>query len=301
MSDLPDPLPDHAGGYAALRSFAAPAQGKTELWRILAVLVLWVLLSDFARATITAAIRSALGPLFGTVALVNLTLGLTPSGVVGNLALGLPLGLVFVLAVGLVTGRGLATLLGRRERLWPDLWRSFLPVALPGFLPILLGDAMVTPLQPPLTVALWLPLALPALILAAGASEIVFRGFLQQQLAARWAPSWVWMGLPAGVFALAQGAPAAAGALAPLAVVWSLCFAAAAADLTARTGSLGAAIGLQAGIQAQGLFCVALKGPMTGLALATLDLRGDALAPWMAVDFLTLLVGWLAARLLLRV
>jgi membrane protease YdiL (CAAX protease family) len=235
--------------------------------------------------------------------LVNLNLGLTPWGVVGQLALALPRGLVLLVAVGLVTGRGIGSLLGAPGRLWRDMAVGFVPLAALGVLlmPLLTQDPAVAPVQPLGRVLIWLPLALPALVLASASSELIFRGFLQQQLAARWKANWVWMGLPAALFALLQGAPAGVGDLAPLSLLWSLAFCAAAADLTARTGSLGAAIGLQAAILGQSLFLLGLRGPMNGLALYALEARGHALLPWLASDFLMLLVGWLSARVLLRV
>lgn len=304
MSDpMPAPLPDHGAAYAPLNGFAAPARGKAELWRILAVFALLILLGDVAQALIAQVVQGLLGPLFGPLALLNLSMGLTPFGVVGNLLMALPVVAVFVLAVALVTGRGPLSLLGHLARLRGDFLAGFLPLAILGLvlLPILAQDPAVAPEQSLGKVLLWLPLALPALVVTAAASEVIYRGFLQQQLAARWLPSWVWMGLPAALFALSQGAPNAAGDLAPLSLAWALAYGMAAADLTARTGSLGAAIGLQAALLAQGLFLIGLKGPMNGLALYALDARGMALLPWMASDFLTLLVGWLCARLLLRV
>lgn len=302
MQDLP-PAPEHLAGYAPLEGFAAPARAKAEIWRLFAVLTLAMLLSDFAQNAIAAAIKASLGPLFGTMALVNMKYGVTPSGVVASLAMALPLGLVFLFALGLITGRGLASLVGPRRRLVPDFLRASLPLWALGLvlLPLSTQAPGVAPMQEPLRVLEWLPLALPGLILTAGVGEMIFRGFLQQQLAARWGASWVWMGLPSALFALSQGAPGGTGALASMALLYSVAFSAAAADLTARTGGLGAAIGLQVGVQVQGLFLLGLKGPMMGLALYVLDASGLQLAPWMAVDALTLLVGWLAARVLLRV
>jgi membrane protease YdiL (CAAX protease family) len=301
MSEQPNPPPAHGSGYAPLTQFAAPAVASSELWRSLAVLVLLLVLSNFTQTAILALIKALYGPLQGAMMMVDIAMGLTPRGVVSNLAMAVPMGLVFLLALGLLTGRGLTSLLGRRERLLPDMARAGLPVLALGLVPLVLADGSVAQGQAGMTLLLWLPLALPALILACASTEILFRGFLQQQLAARFAPSWIWMGLPAVLFALMQGTSHDLGPLAVLGFLWNIAFAMATADLTARTGSLGAAIGLQSGIQAQSLFFLGLKGPMNGLALHVLDLRGMALLPWMAADFLVLLIGWLAARLWMRV
>lgn len=303
MSDTPDPIPAHGGVYAPLGGFAAPARGRAELWRILAVFALLILLGDVAQALVSQVIEGLMGPLFGPLALLNLSMGLTPFGVVGNLLMALPVMGVFVLAVALVTGRGPLSLLGATWRLRGDFLAGFLPLCALGLvlLPLLAQDPAVSAGKGLAEVLPWLPLALPGLVGMALANEVIYRGFLQQQLAARWQPSWVWMGLPAALFALSQGAPNATGELAPLSLFWALAYGMAAADLTARTGSLGAAIGLQSALLAQSLFLVGLKGPMNGLALYTLDARGLALLPWLASDFLTLLVGWVSARLWLRV
>ena len=294
--------PDHGAAYAPLTAFASPARGSAELWRILAVLVLWVVLADLVQALASGAIQAYYGPVFGMVALANLTYGVTPFGVTGSLWLALPMGAAFVLALALVTGRGLPSLLGPLARLPRDLLAGFVPLSLLGLaLTMLPADAALAPAQDPATVLAWLPLALPGVLVTAMASEVIFRGFLQQQLAARFRASWVWMGLPAALFALVQGAPAAIGDLAALSILWSLCFSAASADLTARTGGLGAAIGLQAAILAQGVFLIGLKGPMNGLTLQVLDLGSGSALPWLGLDFLMLAVGWLSARLTLRV
>jgi len=299
---MSDPLPDHVAAYAPLTAYAAPARATAEPWRLLAVLVLWVILQDLAHVLLTEAVRAWYGPVFGMVALANLTYGVTPLGVTGSLWLSLPMGGAFLLALALVTGRGLPSLLGPLARLPRDLAAGFAPLCLVGLARFILpADPALTPAQAPATVLAWAPLALPGMVVTAAASEMIFRGFLQQQLAARWQASWVWMGLPAALFALLQGAPAAVGDLAALSILWSLAFSAACADLTARTGGLGAAIGLQAAMLAQGIFLVGLKGPMNGLALQTLDLGAASALPWLGLDFLMLAVGWLSARLALRV
>ena len=299
MPDLPS---RRAAGHGPLTEFAAPALERAELWRLLAVLALTLLLSDLLQAMISALAHWAKGPIFGTVALINLQQGLTPSGVTWALLLAVPGIALFDAALRAVMHRGVGTLFGRPARLAGDFAAAFLPLAALGLatLPILSGAEGVAPGIAPGRLLTWLPVALPGLIAAAAASEMIYRGFLLQQLAARWQESWIWMGLPAAVFALTH-VSGQAGALAPLSLAWGLAFGIAAADLTARTGSLGAAIGLQAGLQLQGIFLMGLKGPMTGLALYTLDPHGLSLLPWMLADFLMLLAGWLATRLLLRV
>ncbi|PTW50398.1 CPBP family intramembrane glutamic endopeptidase [Rhodovulum kholense] len=148
-----------------------------------------------------------------------------------------------------------------------------------------------------------LPLALPALLIQTFAEELLFRGYLQQQLAARFKSPVLWIGLPALMFAAAHYSPEAAGANALLAALWAAAFSVAASDLTARTGNLGAAVALHFVNNAMAILIVALPGPVSGLALYTYGFGADdpALLPLVAVDFAVLGVSWLAARVALRV
>ena len=56
-----------------------------------------------------------------------------------------------------------------------------------------------------------LPLSLSAIIVQCAAEEIVFRGYLQQQLAARFRHPAIWIGLPSVLFALGHYMPESAG------------------------------------------------------------------------------------------
>ncbi|MCE8439860.1 CPBP family intramembrane glutamic endopeptidase [Rhodovulum sulfidophilum] len=148
-----------------------------------------------------------------------------------------------------------------------------------------------------------LPLALPALAIQTFAEEMLFRGYLQQQLAARFRSPLLWIGMPALMFALAHYSPGAAGDNALPAALWAAAFSVAASDLTARSGTLGAAVALHFVNNAMAVLIVALPGPVSGLALYTYGFGADdpALGPLIAVDLAVLGLSWLAARVALRV
>jgi len=148
-----------------------------------------------------------------------------------------------------------------------------------------------------------LPLALPAILIQTAAEELLFRGYLQQQLAARFASPLVWMGLPAAIFAWGHYAPGAAGGNALGMAVWAAGFGLCAADLTARTGTLGAAIGLHFANNALAILIVSLPGPVSGLSLYLYpyDMAAPELGPQMVIELAVLGVGWLATRVALRV
>lgn len=96
----------------------------------------------------------------------------------------------------------------------------------------------------PMQWLLLLPFAMIAVLVQTGAEEIVYRGYLQQGFSARFDSPVVWMGVPSLIFGFAHYDPSLPSYEALDYMVWTACFALAAADLTARTGALGAAVAL---------------------------------------------------------
>ena len=148
---------------------------------------------------------------------------------------------------------------------WPDSVRAGLPVAQ--------------------VAALLVPVAV-LVFLQATAEELVFRGYLLQQLAWRF-PHWiVWAVLPSLVFGLGHYDPEG-----PLGFYWvasaffaGLIFCA----LVWRSGSLWPAIGCHFGINVLGLTVLGMEGIATGTQLWILDVSN--VAPVAAVDCLSSLV-----------
>jgi hypothetical protein len=156
------------------------------------------------------------------------------------------------------------------------------------------------------------PLALAALLVQTGAEELFYRGYVQQQVAARFDNPWVWLTLPNVLFALAHWDMEGAFVQNAQYVLWAFCFGLAASDLTARTGAIGAAVGfhLVNNVYAFAFFAP-LEGPDSGLALFLFAPMGedalfDSLAetPLVSGPYLAelLMVGlmWLAARVAIR-
>ncbi|WP_299027067.1 CPBP family intramembrane glutamic endopeptidase [uncultured Sulfitobacter sp.] len=164
------------------------------------------------------------------------------------------------------------------------------------------GGELVLNLAPGLWAVL-LPLSLLAVFVQISAEEIFFRGYLQQQLAARFRSPLVWMVLPSAVFAFGHYQPEEAGGNAMLIVVWAGLFGILMADLTARAGSIGPAIAVHFVNNVTALVIVALPDSLGGLALwhTPFGMADEAqLRAWMPVDFAMMIVSWLAARLALR-
>lgn len=224
------------------------------------------------------------------------------------------LALAVVLVARLGHGRGLASLIG-------PIGLSLRALAW-GFGAVLLFFAL-TELLPPYWMAegqavartplYWLallPLSLLALLVQCGAEELFYRGYIQQQLAARFARPWVWMVLPNIAFALAHWELGDFTTPAAQYVIWAFVFGVAASDLTARTRNLGAAIGFHLGNNAYAFLLFGeYAAPDSGLALFLFPsgALGDALldeAPLFTTAFATELAGvglmWLAVRLVLR-
>ena len=147
-----------------------------------------------------------------------------------------------------------------------------------------------------------LPISLLAVLVQVSAEELLFRGYLQQQLAARVRSPLVWMGVPSLLFAVAHY-DAAMGSNAWLIVIWAAMFACLMADITARTGSLGAAIAIHFVNNTLGILLISPPDYLSGLALYTYTfaMTDEAVVrSLLPIDFALMIVSWLAARLALR-
>jgi hypothetical protein len=173
------------------------------------------------------------------------------------------------------------------------------------YAPLLALAFWLDPPVPGLPLARWLillPLALPLLFLQIAAEELLFRGYLQQQLAARFAWRVVWFWGPAVIFALLHASPQA-GANLPLVLIAALTFGLIAADLSERTGSLGAAMGLHFANNFFGIFVLATQGTITGMALhvtTTPQSETGLQSLSMGASIPVLLLAWGLTRRLLR-
>lgn len=292
--------------YDAHSAFVAPARRRAEIWRLLLGLVLIVaivlgLTALFHLAVLTYggdALHRDITRLEGT--------GQTAAGVLTLLYSFLIMTLAVVVVTAQLHRRSPLTLLGPI----PLMMRQFgavvavliaLGIAI-AVLPPWGFDDPVSAGLPPLRWLLLLPLALLAVLIQTSAEEILFRGYLQQQLAARFRSPVIWMVVPALLFGVLHYRPDA-GANGGLIMLWAAGFALAAADLTARAGTLGPAIGLHFMSNASALLILSAEGTLSGLALFRLQIdMADpvALRPYLLIDATMILIGWLAARLAIR-
>ena len=287
--------------YTSHESYIAPARARPQLWRLVAgfilaagIVFLWVI------------------ALFGTVSLVagmdggpawldRMTRADTPTSTLLVIATlwGLAFGAMAV--TPLLHKRSAWTLFGP----WRRMRRHFLlaTLACGGVLAL---SAIIpfgyTPV-PNLDLGLWLnflPLSLVIILGQSGAEELFFRGYLQQQLAARFASPLAWMVLPSALFAMAHYDPASSPTVSWLVVAATGLFGLCAADLTARTGSIGAAWGFHFANNVVAILILSLDGTLSGLSLYVTPFgpeAADTLGPLLLRDMATTLVIWGAIRL----
>lgn len=293
--------------YSAHARFVAPARERSELWRLIVGLALATavimlcspLLWQFLSYVMSEEGHQALYDDFETFLLPQSTLVLLYS-----------FGLVWIAVAAVV----IVLHLRRPETLIGSPTIAFLQAKFVVVALLLVSAALIVlppyrfepALVPGLSFAQWAGFLLPALVavfIQTSAEEVLFRGYIQQQLAARFNSPFVWMMIPSLLFGLAHYAPQSYGSNAWLVVIWATVFGVLAADLTARSGTLGPAIAMHFVNNIAALLVIAPQGEMSGLALFHYPFDASdeaAVRALLPIDFAMMLVTWLAARLALR-
>ena len=292
--------------YPQHAAFIAPARPRHEIWRLVLGLALGFGLWNLLAMVYLEAVNALVAPAFPGV-MDDLGAGQSvPAMYVLLFSFGvIPLGIG--LTVRTLHGRPVASLLGPVPLALAQFRRVGLAVAAVALAIMVLPPwDMGAPLVPNLEPGRWamlLPLSLLAVLVQVGAEEVMFRGYLQQQLAARFRSPLVWMVLPSVLFAVGHYDPEMAGDNAVMIVIWSGVFGILMADLTARSGSLGPAIAVHFCNNVLALLVTSLPDTLSGLALYLTPFGmddPDALRAWLPADFAQMIVFWLAARLALR-
>lgn len=298
-------MPDHA--YAAHEILVAPARRYPELWRLILGLLIAAAVA-FGLSSLLSAIVSVLAPGFASVTL-------TPEAAQGNtpatlLILLFSFGLVIVgifFAARLLQDRRPLELIGPMPLALVQFWRVFVALtALGAILLILPPYEMGMPLVRNLDTGTWLallPVSLAAILVQTGSEELLFRGYIQQSLAARFKSPLIWMVVPSLLFGLGHFSPVEAGGNAWLVALWAVAFGILMSDLTARAGTLGPAIALHMVNNVTALLIVATPDMLNGLSLTTTPFSlsdTEQMRGWLLIDFGFMTVSWLAARLAIR-
>lgn len=292
--------------YAPMRqAFIAPAQAYPELWRLLVGMVVLVSAYFLPLAIAFGAFGFLASSGQSNAAFAELNAMDTPKATLAVLFSFVAMVFAVWAAARLMQRRGLATLIGP----WGQSLRNFARVSV--YLLVFQAVLFVLPIaQPPriqsMALVQWLmllPVTLVAVLIQTSAEELVFRGYLQQQLAARFASPLVWLVGPALLFGLVHYDPETMGDNTWKIVAWACVFGLAAGDLTARTGNLGAAIALHFVNNLGAIALVSLDGPLSGLALFKLPFDGadtQTMPALLWLDLVSILIAWLIARLALR-
>lgn len=281
----------------AFAAYVAPARPRAELWRTVLGfgLILALYLGLIAAAGLAA---RALG--LGGTWLDRLAQGAEPASMLVLLFTFLAAWVAVWVTVRGLHGRGWRSLFGHPPRVLADFALGLGAMLVVGGGLAALALPWLPPLEPALDGRLWLmvlPLALVGLLVQTGAEELVFRGYLQQQLAARFASPLAWMLVPSVLFGLAHHAPEANGAATWLVVGATALFGLIAADLTARSGTLGLAWGLHFANNLLAILVVSAMPQLDGLALFRLgDRSADILVPLLVLDMVLLTAVWAFCR-----
>jgi membrane protease YdiL (CAAX protease family) len=289
--------------YTAHADFVAPARLRPALWRLIVGLGLVLAVYAIGIAAIFGILVAVSGVSGANAWMGRMVAADTPTATLLVLATFIGMALGPMLAVRVLHRRSVASLFGPRRRLLRHFAIAAAICAVLNGLTALIPSAVVpAPNLDPVLWAAFLPLALVSILVQTGAEEILFRGYVQSQLAARFASPLAWMVLPSALFAMLHYQPGIMGDNAWIVVASVFLFALCAADLTARTGTIGAAWGFHFANNAVAMLFLALDGPLSGLALYTVpmeavpaaDLRpmllsgmGVTLGIWLSIRFAT--------------
>lgn len=297
--------------YAAHRAFIRPAWAAREMWRVLIVVVAFEIvfaLSPLIFAAFLPTDAAAAAFYEGTSAFGTLTqffsFGIAGAG--------------FLILLRLLHRRGFWSLIGPADAAKRDLIRVTWAVAIwllvLELLPPWINTADLAEVR---DFGLWaalVPVALVALLIQVGTEEMFFRGYLQQQFACISSRRWAWMFVPSAMFGALHFWNGNGVAEGTVWAIWATVLGMCCADLTARTGNLGAAIGLHLANNAFALLVVGVEDwPSSGLALFVYPYEDPALyaygveallTPWVIFQLLTMLLSvaimWLAARIAIQ-
>ncbi len=283
-----------------------PAQPTSGLGRLIMGSAMTII-GYFALGVFYYAIIARLDPAMNWAQVsAEIASGSTPYGVLYLLGSFLMMIAALWVPLRLVHRRGLLGLFGPLRL----VTRDFLRVS--GAIAVLYICVSLIPMPakfmptPNLDAAIWravLPLAVFAIFIQVTAEELVFRGYLQSQLAARFRSPWIWIALPSVLFGMLHYDPVGAGENARMVVFTAILFGLIAADLTARSGNLGAAMGVHFVTNITAILLAAPAEGLNGLALYTYPFTMDdavAASYWMPIDIMLLITGWLAARLMIK-
>lgn len=289
-------------------AYIASARAYPQIWRLIAGTLsgfIVFLLGTMAIVWVLAWALDAGNP-YSYEFVGALEAGATPVHMAIVLATFIPMTLG-AMAMAAWHWRGLPSLLGTRHR-FVELFMKCaglicVTTALYFGVSLIVGGPELIPNHSLGTWLGFLVWAIPLLFIQITAEELVFRGYLQQQMAARFKGFFWWMILPSLVFSLGHYKPDVDPVLAVMIVFATLVFGVIAADLTRITGNLAAAMGLHFANNFFSLLVIGVPGQLSGIALfhTPFQMEDVSRISWfLALDIAMLLVIWIIARRIVR-
>ncbi len=298
--------PTPYGPYGVHEILTAPARSHAQLWRLgtgILIVILVFLGLNWALQALAMAFLSDHNYL---VFRDEIETGATPAGALFILLSFGFLAVATLTATNHMHKRGFTSLIGPQPYMLAQFTLATMGLVVLGVvLTVILPAYPPTDPIPNLQLGRWLwllPLSLIAVLIQTASEELLFRGYLQQQLAARFNDPRIWLIVPSVLFGLLHYRPEL-GPNAWLVVGWASIFGLAAADLTARSGTLGPAMALHFVTNVGALLVTSADPDFSGLALYLLDIDladPAQLRPVLLVDIMALLTSWLAVRVALR-
>ncbi|MFN4058290.1 MAG: lysostaphin resistance A-like protein [Roseinatronobacter sp.] len=286
-------------------AYVAPARLRPQLWRLILGIALIVMIYVAWMLGIGTLVALWMGLEALDAQLSTMGLGREPAALIVLLFTFIGMALGTFATTAWIHKRKIATLFGPRAAVIRDfglgaalLFAVSAPVAV-----LLLATVDIAPGVVLTTWLAFLPFALLGLLIQTGAEEILFRAYLQQQLAARFATRWVWMVGPSVLFGLVHYAPAEAGPNAWMLVLATGFFGLLLADLTARSGNIGLAWGLHFANNVMAMLIFTTGEALDGLALFRLPFgvsNMGAMGWIVALDIAGMVLVWWIARQMLR-
>lgn len=297
--------------YDPHKAFIAPAHARNSINLVVIGFFVIELVYFYGYALLDYVLQATAPDLLSTF-----YLGATPLALFAQLASFMVLGGAVVVTVAVLHKRGPLSLIGNLRFALPQFLACFaalivLLVALEFVPPWWSFDALAEVRNLPTWLAL-VPFMLLGILIQIGSEELLYRGYVQQQVASYLPHPAVWLIVPNLLFAAAHWDTSAAIPQNAQYVLWAFAFGLAASDLTARAGTLGPAIALHL---ANNTFAFMLyseqNGPSSGFALflfpegtmgASFEGHGEpSLITWqLAAELGILLLMWLTARLTLK-
>jgi membrane protease YdiL (CAAX protease family) len=260
------------GDHETLAALSADARRYPQIWRFVLGLVatpLTAIILLLCAVTVLSLIFQLVAPGVAESVLSTEADDATPFSTTLLLA-GFILLIIGVKVAARIHNRTLASLFGIGHRLIPRHFITGLVVVLIfALLGAVLGgfsDAYVPNLTPTHWLV-WLIPGLAAIFIQTLSEELIFRGYIQQQMTALSMNPLVWWILPSILFGFLHLNEATFGENKWLVVAAMTVMAMIASDVTARTGNISGAFGLHFGNNAIAIMVTGTPGPLSGLCL----------------------------------